>query len=173
MAFSNFLLTLISGLAGTIVMTIAMYLYGSVVHTDTRVVHILGAMITCRTAQSPLRQKKVLITGSVAHTAVGVLFSLMYFLLWNWGIFDITFFDSIIVGAFSGILAVGVWKMYFVLHRNPPEISLPHYFAALFISHIVFGAITVNIFSIITDEPQFWYKMKQRVSEVFIHLFIA
>ncbi|MBK6264074.1 hypothetical protein JKA74_03415 [Marivirga sp. S37H4] len=164
MTFSNFLLTIFSGLAGTLIMTAIMYLYARVSKKDTRVVHVLGTMLTGSSSQVSLESKKVLLTGSMAHLGIGMLFSLMYFLLWNWGVFDITVTDSVIIGALSGGISIIVWRSYFVLHRNPPVLSLFHYFIALFISHIVFGVVTVNMFRLISDDPQFWYRMKQDLS---------
>lgn len=159
MEFKLFLLTVLSGFAGTIVMTSVMYLYARLLDKNTKVVHILGSMLTGNEESYHVQKIKVLTTGAVAHVFVGVLFSFGYFLLWNWGVFDIAWVDSLILGALSGVLAIIVWKSYFIMHQRPPEISLTHYFIALFISHIVFGLITVNVFKIITHEPEFWHQL--------------
>ncbi|MEP0712024.1 MAG: hypothetical protein ABJC55_08880, partial [Algoriphagus sp.] len=82
-----------------------------------------------------------------------------YFLLWNWGVFRINFQDSILIGAISGILAIVVWYGYLRFHSHPPKFSKLHYFLALFISHIVFGIVTVNVFQLITDNPELWYQL--------------
>lgn len=161
MELSIFLLTILSGFAGTIAMTLVMYLYARLTETNTRVIHILGSMVTGNVAFTDDNRMKILATGSIMHVLFGVLFSFGYFLLWNWGVFDISFFDSLIVGALSGILAVIAWKLYFTVHQRPPQVPLLHYFIALFISHVVFGLVTVNIFSLITDKPQFWYQLRE------------
>ncbi|WP_296622170.1 hypothetical protein [Marivirga sp.] len=151
MELNIFLLTIISGFVGTIAMTIVMYLYGNLTKKKTKVVHILGLMMTGNLALSKEQKTKILTTGSIAHLFIGILFSFAYFLLWNWGVFNISTFDSIIVGALSGVLAIIVWKSYFNVYRKPPRVPLPHYFTALFISHIVFGLVTVSVFNLISD----------------------
>ncbi len=111
------------------------------------------------------RKTKTLLPGSIAHLSAGVLFSFSYFLLWNWGIFNISITHSLIVDAISGILAIIVWKSYFVVYHNPPEAPLIHYFTDLFISHIIFGLVTVNVFRLITDNPQFWYQLQEEFNK--------
>lgn len=164
MQFSIFLLTIVSGFIGTIGMTIVMYLHAKATNHNTKVVHVLGTMVTGNKEFDQNNNIKILATGSLAHVFVGVLFSFGYFLLWNWGVFDITWIDSIIVGALSGLLAIIGWKSYFAVYNRPPKLSLTHYFIALFISHIVFGLVTVNVFRIITDKPQFWYQLQEGIN---------
>ncbi len=165
MELSNFLLTILAGIAGTIVMTATMYLYSNITGRNTQVVHILGAMVTGNHVEAKEDKTKMLITGAISHTFVGVLFSLSYFLLWNWGVFTINWIDSNIVGSLSGIIAIIVWRSYIFVHENAPDISLSHYFFALFISHVIFGVVTVNVYRVITDNPQFWYHLQQDVNE--------
>lgn len=165
MELSTFLLTILSGFIGTLAMTIVMYLYANLTKKNTKVVHILGAMVTGIIIFSKEDKTKILVTGSIAHVAVGVLFSFSYFLLWNWGIFNISISDSLIVGAISGILAIIGWKSYFKVYRKPPKVPLFHYFTALFISHIIFGLVTVNVFRIIVDNPQFWFQMQEELNK--------
>lgn len=165
MALTNFLLTIVSGTIGTIFMTAVMYLYANLVGTDTKVVHILGSMVTGTTNKSEEGKGKKLTAGALGHLSVGLLFTLMYFLLWNWGVFEISWIDSFWVGAISGMIAIIVWRLYFALHLHPPKISLFHYFVALFVSHIVFGVVTVNIFRLITDSPEFWYQLNKKVTD--------
>lgn len=164
MELDIFVLTIISGIAGTLVMTLSMYGYGSLTKSNTKVVHVLGLMVTGNMDFANQNKAKILAAGSVTHVFVGVVFSFSYFLLWNWGVFSISLIDSIIVGALTGILAIIVWGLYFKVHRNSPKASLAHYFIALFISHIIFGLVTVNVFSIIADNPQWFYQLQEEIS---------
>lgn len=163
MDLTSFLLTIVAGFVGTIAMTSIMYLYANLTQEDTRVVHLLGAMITGNEYLPAQRKPKVLFAGIISHISVGILFCFAYFLLWNWGVFAITWVDSVTVGALSGIIAIIVWRLYFMVHQNPPKISLKHYFIALFISHIVFGVVTVNTYRLITDTPKFYFQLQQEV----------
>lgn len=161
MNFGIFLITIASGFVGTLAMTIVMYLYANLTKKNTKVIHIFGSMLTGNTGLTINQKVKILTTGTIAHVFVGVLFSFSYFLLWNWGVFSISLFDSLIIGAISGIVAIVVWKSYFKAHRKPPKVYLRHYFTALFISHVVFGLVTVYVFSIITISPQFWFELEK------------
>lgn len=161
MDFKHFLITILSGIAGTVAMTLVMYLYARISKEFTKVIHILGSMLSGdNNFTSP--QNSTLILGTLAHFGVGVLFSFSYFLLWNWGTFRINLEDSILIGAASGVLAIVVWKTYFLLHDHPPLISQKHYFIALFLAHIVFGAVSVNVFQLITDNPELWYELQDK-----------
>ncbi|MEB2776287.1 DUF6789 family protein [Algoriphagus sp. D3-2-R+10] len=160
MDIKHFLITILSGLAGTVVMTMIMYLYSYLSHSFTKVIHILGNMIVGeRNYSSP--SKNALIVGIIAHFEVGLLFSFAYFLLWNWGIFKINLEDSILIGAMSGVVAILVWKGYISIHSNPPKFSQLHYFLALFLAHIVFGMVSVNVFQLITDNPELWHDLQK------------
>ncbi|EPR69133.1 DUF6789 family protein [Cyclobacterium qasimii] len=163
MDIKHFLITLLSGIAGTIAMTLVMYLYSSLSNHFTKVIHILGSMISGE-SNFTNPEKRVLLLGTLAHFGVGIIFSFSYFLLWNWGIFRINFQDAVLIGAASGVLAVIVWKSYLSLHSKPPKISQLHYFIALFLAHIVFGIVSVNVFQLITDNPELWYQLQDKAS---------
>ncbi|MEB2785446.1 DUF6789 family protein [Algoriphagus persicinus] len=160
MDIKHFLITILSGLAGTIVMTMIMYLYSYLSHSFTKVIHILGNMLVGECNYSS-PSKNALIVGIRAHFGVGVLLSFAYFLLWNWGIFKINLEDSILIGAISGVVAILFWKGYLRLHSNPPKFSQLHYFLALFLAHIVFGMVSVNVFQLITDNPELWHDLQK------------
>lgn len=156
----HFFITVLSGIAATVVMTIAMYSYTSLTKHFTKVIHLLGSMISGdQNFHSP--RKSTLILGTLAHFTVGIIFSMSYYLLWNWGVFEITFLDSVIIGGLSGIVAIVVWKAYIKLHNYRPKISQFHYFMALFIAHIIFGIVSVNLFLIFTDSPELWHQLNK------------
>lgn len=160
MDIRHFLITVVSGIVGTLAMTLTMYLYSYLSQHFTKVIHILGNMLVGeRNYYSP--SKNALILGTVAHFGVGVLFSFAYFLLWNWGVFQINLEDSILIGVFSGVIAIAGWKGYLSLHANPPKFFHLHYFIALFLAHIVFALVSVNVFQIITDNPELWYQLQE------------
>ncbi len=165
MEFSYFLLTILAGIFGTVFMTAVMYAYSRITGKETRVIHILGSMLTGRSDLSVPISIKALIAGSVSHFTIGIMFSLGYFLLWNWEVFQIEFLDSVIIGALSGLLSIITWYSYFSLHLRPPKIPFTNYFFVLFIAHIVFGIVTVNVFGLLTDEPEFWYRMNNNLPE--------
>ena len=151
MEISVFIMTVISGLIGTVVMTMVMYLYAAISKKNTKVIAILGRMLTGGTYPRQSDKWKALMAGTCAHFSVGVLFSWSYFLLWSWGIFSVSLEDSLWVGIISGGIAVVVWGTYHFLHASPPKLSLPHYSLALIIAHLVFGTVTVKLFTVIQN----------------------
>jgi hypothetical protein len=155
----HFFITILSGFAGTVAMTVVMYFYTYITKHFTKVIHVLGNMLIGESNyQSP--SHRAFITGTIAHFGVGVLFSFAYFLLWNWGLFKINFQDSVWIGMISGVVAIIVWKTYLTVHRTPPQLSHIHFFIALFIAHIVFGMVSVNVFQMIVDNPELWYELQ-------------
>lgn len=164
MEISNFVLTVSAGIAGTVGMTLIMYAYAALFRVNTKVIHILGIMMTGSASDPSHNNRKYLTAGTLGHFGVGIIFSWSYFLLWNWGIFSITLRDSIIIGLVSGAMAVIVWTGYFILHYNPPKINLTHYFIALLLAHVVFGMITVNLYTLLSDQPEYWFEFRQRIN---------
>ncbi|PZX61280.1 hypothetical protein LV84_00268 [Algoriphagus ratkowskyi] len=161
MDIQHFIITILSGMAGTIAMTLIIYIYAYISQNFTKVVHILGNMLVGeRNFYTPTNN--AFVVGTIAHFSVGILFSFAYFLLWNWGVFQIDLKDSILIGVTSGILAILVWKGYLSLHSNPPTFSHLHYFIALFIAHIVFAVVSVSVFQLITDSPELWYQLQDK-----------
>lgn len=102
-------------------------------------------MLTFRTtASGKLSDKPAVIwVGIVGHYAVGIVFVLVYYLLWQQGIGGPNYLSGIAYGVGSGLVAIIVWYSFFLIHPSPPAISLPSYLVSLFLAHFVFtyGAI--------------------------------
>lgn len=163
MDIKHFLITVLSGVAGTMAMTLVMYLYTFFTQQFTKVIHLLDSLLAGNLDfKNP--QKSTLMIGTIAHFGVGILFSFSYFLLWNWGVFQINFKDSILIGVVSGLLAIVVWKGYLSFHNQAPDISQTHFFIALVVAHLVFGIVSVNLFQVITDNPELWFELKERAN---------
>lgn len=164
MELSNFIQTVLAGIVGTIGMTLVMYGYAIISRKNTKVIHILGTMVIGNASRPDIDSWKANLAGTLGHFGVGIIFSWSYFLLWNWGIFNMTLGDSIFIGLVSGILAIFVWLGYFQLHSNPPKVDLLHYSVALMIAHIVFGIFTVYMCSLLVEESEFWFELRQRIN---------
>lgn len=159
MSIENFLLILLASLPGTIVMTSAMYGYGYLTRQNTKVIHVFGSMLTNRHSNRGTDMKIRLIFGAMAHFSVGFIFALVYFLLWNWGVFKIRVFDTLILGVISGIVAIAVWAFYLNFHATPPKVSGKHYYFILFIAHILFAGATIYAFHLLQPEPEFYHDL--------------
>jgi hypothetical protein len=142
----------IAGIAGTIVMTAFMYLVSLVSNKKLKVVDILGTMLTGKTrAGGQLSYSlKAITTGLVAHFSVGIVFALAYLGLWLLGVGGPYFGSSVIFGIISGIIAVFIWRTFFLAHNRPPAIELNAYLGAIFFAHIVFAVEMVVCFRMLS-----------------------
>lgn len=142
-----FFIISLSGIAGTALMTLFLYLLALATRRQLKVVKILGTLITNQTTpQGGLSNSPLAIwTGIVAHYLVGILFAFCYYFLWNLGIGAPTIPSGMVFGFVSGLFGIAIWTIVFHFHPNPPHnVSLKIYLPTLVIAHIVFG-IGVNI----------------------------
>ena len=136
---------LVSGIAGTAVMTLCIYLLNQITKQVMSVTKILGTMITCETTDDgKLSDSKFsIVAGVAAHYAIGILFAYGYHLLWSAGVGAPDFWNGLLLGFVSGIFAVIFWFTFFAVHPFPPQIELKSHLPTLFITHFVFASVTV------------------------------
>lgn len=143
----------VSGIPGTAVMTIFVYVTAFLTRKELRVIHILGTMLT--DWKNPVRSVKPsglrLFVGTVCHFLVGVFFGYIYYLLWKNGIGKPDFRNSVIFGVINGFVAIGVWRVFFAVHPNPPAIQIIPYLRTIFYGHIFFSTTTVASFNLISS----------------------
>lgn len=78
--------------------------------------------------------------GYSLHYLVGFLLALIYRTLVEYAIIRIDLLSGLIFGGISGFIAVGVWKMLFVVSPDPPTNNQVGYFIQLIIAHLIFGS---------------------------------
>jgi hypothetical protein len=140
---------LLSATAGTTMMTLFSYLVSLVADKNFSEPEHLGTMIHQLLPGTSKKQSQV--AGWGAHYAVGLLFVLVYRELWEGGKIKKNLRNSIILGALSGALAVGVWKATLKTHPAPPWIDFTNYYIQLVPAHIVF-AVCATLTSSLLDE---------------------
>jgi hypothetical protein len=86
-----------------------------------------------------LDKKQSQAIGWLGHFDVGLLFSLVYVELWRRGKPANKIKNNLILGAVSGALAVGIWKLTFDLHPLPPKLNFTKYYVQLIPAHMVFA----------------------------------
>jgi hypothetical protein len=145
---------LASGIVGTAVMTVFMYILGLFTTRVLQVAKTLGTMITCQTEQDGGLSDSILalFVGVVANYAVGILFAYGYYLLWSNGVGEPGFWNGMLLGLMSGVFAVAFWFTFFAVHPFPPRIELQDYMATLFLAHFVFASVTVAFFSFLAGK---------------------
>ncbi|WP_221390799.1 hypothetical protein [Dyadobacter sp. NIV53] len=145
---------LVSGITGTAVMTLCIYVLNHVTKKVMNVTKILGTMITCETTDDgKLSDSKLsVIAGIAAHYAIGIMFAYGYHLLWSAGVGAPGIWNGLLLGFVSGIFAVIFWFTFFAIHPFPPHIELKSYLPTLFITHFVFASATVACYIFFSDK---------------------
>jgi uncharacterized membrane protein YagU involved in acid resistance len=138
----NILTAIAAGIGGTAVMTAFIYLLSYTTKKRLKVVKILGTMLTFQTTpdKQTSEHSSAIVVGIIGHYLVGIIFSVIYYLLWTHGIGKPDLMTCAIYGFISGIVGIIVWRIFFVLHPNPPAVPLKDYIVSILIGHIFFGA---------------------------------
>jgi hypothetical protein len=138
----NIITAIAAGIGGTAVMTAFIYLLSYITRKRLKVVKILGTMLTFQTTpnKETSEHSSAIVVGILGHYFVGIVFSLIYYWLWNNGIGQPDFVTCAMYGFISGIVGIIVWRIFFVIHPNPPAVPLKDYIVSILIGHIFFGA---------------------------------
>lgn len=79
------------------------------------------------------------ITGWFIHYGIGVIFVIIYDLLWESTAIDPSYLSGAVFGFFSGLLGITGWSIIFNIHEHQPEIDFAKYYLHLILAHIIFG----------------------------------
>ncbi len=137
---------LISALVGTSAMTLFSYLISNKKNKNFREPQVLGQLIS-RLPVS-VSKESAQVAGWGIHYAIGTLFVVCYIELWHQTKVKPSLTSGTLLGAGSGLIGVGGWKLMFESHPHPPAKNLKPYFGHLILAHIVFGifcAITYKL----------------------------
>lgn len=143
----------ISGIIGTAIMSLFMYLLTYFAKNVMPISQILGTMITCQTTErgeiaTGFTAKLV---GIIGHYMIGILFAYLYYLLWSYGVGQPDFLNGVILGLVSGGFAVIFWSAFLRIHPFPPHVDLKSYMISLFLAHFVFASTTVAVYAFLTN----------------------
>jgi hypothetical protein len=132
---------IVSGVAGTFLMTTFVYCISMLTAQPFKVVKILGTMLTGETGSKGelSSSHRVLTVGLGAHCAIGILFALIFFVLIQYDFFSVTLMSSMAFAIIAGVVGVCVWRVYFLMHPRPPKIPLMGYLLTIFTGHLFFG----------------------------------
>jgi hypothetical protein len=137
----NIWIAIAAGIGGTAVMTAFIYILSYITQKRLKVVKILGTMLTFQTTPDKgLSESNFAIaTGIIGHYLVGIIFSLIYHWLWSRGIGSPNLITCAVYGFISGVVGIGVWRLFFAIHPNPPAVPLKSYIISILTAHIFFG----------------------------------
>ncbi len=137
----NVIGAIIAGVVGTAVMTILMYVAPMMGMPKMDIIGMLGSMIT-----TDKRQATGL--GLAMHMMMGILFALVYALLWSAGVGGATALWGIVFGAIHTIAVLIVMPMMMRVHPRPPEMdSGPMTMMGQLVGHMVFGLVVALVYA--------------------------
>jgi len=138
----DWITTIIAGITGTILMTAFIHAWTYLTGFEYRVPNILGTLITMSTKPSGKLSEHmpVIITGYFFHFLTGILFSFIYYFLWDYYLGQPEWADILLLGCASGFAAVAIWYNLLRLHPLTPRLKRKSYLLLVFLGHFVFTA---------------------------------
>lgn len=129
--------TLISGIAGTTIMTADSALMSKMFGENYREPEHLATMI--KRLAPGLSRRTNQIAGWGAHYAMGLVFAAVYVELWETKKIRHSIGSGLLLGVISGVLGFLIWKATFKSHPFPPLLNYDHYYLQRIPAHIVFA----------------------------------
>jgi len=132
--------TVLSGSAGTVVMTLGSELMSKIWGENFSEPDHLETMIK-RLAPALSKQAEV-IAGWGAHLTMGLIFAAIYVELWEKREIKHNITNGILLGVVSGILGLLIWKATFKVHPLPPWLDYTTFYLQRIPAHVVFAVAT-------------------------------
>jgi hypothetical protein len=131
---------IIAGSTGRMAMILLIYMGPLVKLPRIDVVSTLGSLV------APNKETAITLGGAI-HFSLGVVFAILYPILWNVGIGSPTWYWGILFGTVHGLIVV---LLLLVVIRMYPQI--PRHFnnlavmCAILLNHIVFGVVVAEVY---------------------------
>lgn len=120
-------------LTGTALMTVFSYLLTAATQKDCREPGLLAKMFRRSGAKAPVPK------GWAAHVGAGLAWAPVLTWLNNRLPAHRPLMRSLVLGIFSGITAVGAWKLLFTMHHRPPKNDRTIFYLQLIAAHWIFS----------------------------------
>ena len=132
---------IIAGSTGRIVMILLIYGGPFIGLPNIDIISILGSVATAN------KQAAVTLGGAI-HFTMGIIFALIYALLWSLGIGSAIWWWGLTFGAIHGMLVVLLLILAArVYHPLSHIVSRPLMLVALLVNHIAYGLVVAVIYS--------------------------
>lgn len=133
---------IISGIAGTLAMTLFIEFICLLTHKPFHVIRILAYMIPFgRSVVSTNARRMIYVAAVEIHYAIGVLFTFCFKQCIQSNLMEFTFSNALLFGALAGFVGIIGWRIVFAVHPEPPKIRLSQYLTVIWIGHIVFSIV--------------------------------
>ena len=137
----NFLAAVVAGLVGTLIMTMIMKMAPKMGMPKMDIIGMLGSMFTDDTGSA----KKM---GLFLHLMMGVVFAIIYALLWQAGIGSISWVWGLIFGFVHALVIAVMLPIVMRMHPRPPAMEGGIMtIMGLIIGHLAFGLVTVLVYA--------------------------
>ena len=146
MILEAFIQILISSLVATSVMTLFSYIISESFRELYKEPVLLSYCLTTLAISLSAKTKNIL--GWIIHYAIGFLFVLGYYLIWENEIMNKTWTAALILGAISGIIGIASWVIIFKISDYKPKIDFKGYYLQLFFVHVIFGLSAFTVYTL-------------------------
>ena len=134
-----------AAVAGTTMMTLYSYVISLARQKNFKEPVLLDKLITRLVPVADTKDSRV--TGWAMHYLVGLLFAETYAPFWRGAQHVSNAKKGLILGGFSGIAAILIWKFTLDAHPLPPKVDFVRFAGQLFIAHLVFGLFSALAFN--------------------------
>lgn len=132
------------GILATIAMTVFSYGFSYIFNGNFKEPQLLNYLID----KLPKNTSSICsehIYGWLIHICTGILFVIIFKIVTNFIIIDLSFWNGFLTGLLAGLFGVGVWSVFFTLHPNPPSNNKLMFYFQLIFAHIIFGIVMVYL----------------------------
>ena len=144
MNFYIFLQVLIASIAATSAMTLFSYAISKSFRELYKEPVLLTFVLSKFKLDLSLNTKAIL--AWLVHYLIGLIFVVIYHILWYYNILDLSVFSAILLGALSGIIGIISWMFLFKITDYKPKIDFKGYYIQLFFAHVLFGLTAALVY---------------------------
>lgn len=141
------LIILLTALAATLMMSAFSYLISEGFRKLYKEPLLLQYLITHSRLKIYGVRKKI--ASWIIHYLIGVVFVMIYFLLWRTNLFALDWISGLIFGLVIGAIGITGWEIMHTITGYPPSIDFKGYHLQQFFAHIIFGLTTILTFQIL------------------------
>ena len=134
---------ILAGIVGTTFMTLYSYYISKKERQQYVEPVLLNKLIDSSENLPDIKDEETHPAGWLAHYGIGIAFVIAYYLLWKRALKSPGPLKALIIGAASGAVGIGSWKIMFAANDNPPGNNRYGYYRQLFYAHLVFTALAL------------------------------
>ena len=141
----DFIKIILATLVGTTLMTLFSYLVSNFFNKLYKEPVLLNYLLHYLGINMRDRAKRI--SGWVIHYIIGLIFVIVYDILWQYKI-QFSWLSGIIFGMISGIVGIISWIFMFKVPDDKPKIDYKGYYIQLLFAHIIFAIGVVIVYKI-------------------------